>query len=200
MEKEMKLLERNLKYKAHRVKVYEDVIKTPEGNKVFFDYVENRNGSGVLLVDDDGKLLFVKQYRNCIDAMDLEIPAGCAEPEDFKDGNPESAARFTKEDFSSEDNPFYICAMREAEEETGLVPEKLEFINYIIAAVGLFSERTAVYIGRDLKKGKMDRDDDEFIDIIRLSLDEAMEYIRTGKINDSKTIIAIMAYKLSICS
>ena len=192
----MKLLERNLRYKGHRVKVFEDVMETPDGEKVYYDFVENRNGSGVLLVDDDGKLLFVKQYRNCIDDMDIEIPAGCAETGDFEYNyagtDKKSPKDFTREDFESPENPFYLCALREAEEETGLIPEKLEFISYIIAAVGLFSERTAVYIGRDLKKGKLNRDPDEFIDIIRLSLDEALEYVRDGRIVDSKTILAIM--------
>ncbi len=192
----MKLLERNLRYKGHRVKVYEDVMETPDGEKVYYDFVENRNGSGVLLVDAEGKLLFVKQYRNCIDDMDIEIPAGCAETGDFEYNyagtDKKSPKDFTREDFESSENPFYLCALREAEEETGLIPEKLEFISYIIAAVGLFSERTAVYIGRDLKKGKLNRDPDEFIDIIRLSLDEALEYVRDGRIVDSKTILAIM--------
>ena len=55
----MELIERKLKYKAHRVKVYEDKLTTPDGETVYYDYVENRNGSGVLLIDNEGKLLFV---------------------------------------------------------------------------------------------------------------------------------------------
>ena len=60
------LLKRDIKYKAHRVKVYEDTLVRPDGKKVYYDFVENRNGSGVLLVDKDENLLFVKQYRNSI--------------------------------------------------------------------------------------------------------------------------------------
>ena len=142
-----KLLNRELKYKAHRVKVFEDTLERPDGEKVYYDFVENRNGSGVLLVDNEGKLLFVKQYRNSIDDFDIEIPAGCAEIDDF-----ESGFKFenSRQSFESSDNPFFKCALREAEEETGLIPKKLTFVNYIIAAAGLFSERTAVYIGTDL--------------------------------------------------
>ncbi|MBR6402426.1 MAG: NUDIX hydrolase [Eubacterium sp.] len=210
----MDLIERKLKYKAHRVKVYEDKLTTPDGETVFYDFVENRNGSGVLLIDDEERLLFVKQYRNCINDMDIEIPAGCAEINDFSDvpSNPSmkgtsddatkptdvravNASGYTREDFENPENPYYICAVREAEEETGLIPDELYFVNYIIAAVGLFSERTAVYIGTKLKKGEQCPDDDEYIDIIKLTLDEALAYIYDGKINDSKTILSILAYK-----
>ena len=191
----IKLLKRTLKYKAHRVKVYEDELLSPEGAKLYYDFVENRNSSGVLLVDKDEKLLFVRQYRNCIDDMDVEIPAGCAETQDF-DLDAAVSSDNSKLPENSRNSAYYICAIREAQEETGYIPGNLIFVNYIIAAVGLFSERTAVYIGTDLQDGDMNRDDDEYIDIIKLSLDEALQWINEGKINDSKTIIAVMAYSL----
>lgn len=192
------LLKRDIKYKAHRVKVYEDTLVRPDGKKVYYDFVENRNGSGVLLVDKDEKLLFVKQYRNSINDYDIEIPAGCAEnfDADSRDVKNQTKEAYNADDFLKADNPFYKCAIREAQEETGLIPGKLHFVNYIIAAAGLFSERTAVYIGSDLEEGSLNRDEDEFIEIIKLSPEEAMDYINMGRINDSKTIIAIQAYML----
>ena len=193
----MKLNKRTLKYKAHRVKVFEDEIITPEGEKVYYDFVENRNGSAVLLVDPDGKLLFVKQYRNSVDRYDIEMPAGCVEAKDFEDGIVKDYDGAKVSDFSSPDNPFYKCALRESEEETGLIPRNLDFVNYIIASVGLFSERTAVYIGLDTKSGKENPDFDEFLDLIRLTPEEAMDYIKTGQINDSKTIIAIQYFYMN---
>lgn len=190
----MRLDKRVLKYMGHRVKVYEDEIITPEGEKVFYDFVENRNGSAVLLVDPDGKLIFVRQYRNSVDRYDIEMPAGCVEAKDFEDGVVKDYDGVEPSDFGLENNPFYKCALRESEEETGLIPEKLDFVNYIIASVGLFSERTAVYIGLDTKMGKENPDSDEFLDLIRLTPDEAMEYVKNGMINDSKTIIAIQYF------
>ena len=194
--KRMKLLNRELKYRAHRVKVYEDTIEKPTGEKVYYDFVENRNGSGVLLVDNSGKLLFVKQYRNSINDMDIEIPAGCAE--DVDNGDTASGQEYSRADFESRENPFYRCALREAEEETGFIPGKLTFVSYIIAAAGLFSERTAVYIGTELEEGKVSRDPDEYIEIVKLTVEEALDYIHDGLITDSKTIIAIQYYAMKM--
>ena len=189
----LKMLSRTLLYKGHRVKVYEDVLEKPDGEKVYYDYVENRNGSGVLLVDEDGKLIFVRQYRTVIDDMDIEIPAGCIESgDDIVSGQDAEGSTFAR---IESDDMFRKCALREAEEETGLIPGKLFLVNKMVAAVGLFSERTAIYIGTELTKGSINRDSDEYIDIIKLTLEEAVDYVYQGKIVDSKTIIAIFAYK-----
>ena len=58
MDKRIKKIDRTLKYEGHRVKVYEDTMLTPDGEKLYYDYVENRNGAAVLLVDAEGKLVF----------------------------------------------------------------------------------------------------------------------------------------------
>ena len=177
----MKRLDRTLIFKGNRVEVYEDVILKPDGEEVRYDFVHNRSGAGILLVDrafvngeEKEELIFVKQYRNTLDDYDIEIPAGCQ--------------NYPEEDFKE-------CALREAEEETGFIPEKVFYITKMIAAVGLFDERTAIFIGTDLRTGQIKRDDDEYIELIRMSLDEAVRNIYEHKIIDSKTIIAILAYK-----
>ena len=190
MSDKIRKIERTLKYTGHRVKVYEDTMITPEGEKLYYDYVENRNGAGILLVDEDGKLVLVRQYRQVLDGESIEIPAGCMEPDDVAGSSAGNQAAGAPED---------ILTKGEAEEETGLVPGKLHFINYIVASVGLFSERTAVFIGTDCKPGDINRDSDEYMDVIRITPDEALKYVETGKIHDSKTIIAIYAYLLKFC-
>ena len=190
---EFKRIKRELKYEAHRVKVYEDEYERPDKVHVHYDYVENRNGAGVLLVDDEGMPILVKQYRITLDRCDLEIAAGC-----YEDDESETKEGSYEGEESGNLKKAKMAALREAEEETGLIPAKLELVNNIIAAVGLFSERTAIFIGTDLKEGKIKRDPDEFIDLVKLSLDEALNMIKTGEICDSKTIIAILYYALNI--
>ncbi|MBO6166129.1 MAG: NUDIX hydrolase [Eubacterium sp.] len=190
MGKRLKKIDRKLKYEGHRVKVYEDTILTPDGETLYYDYVENRNGAAVLLVDEDERLVFVKLYRQALDGDSVEIPGGCMEPSDVT----LSEDILTKAEAPEDMEAFISCAKREAEEETGLIPGKLTFINYIVASVGLFSERTAVFIGTDCTAGSVKRDSDEYMDVIRLTVDEAVDYINKGLIHDSKTILAVYAY------
>lgn len=190
MGKRLKKIDRKLKYEGHRVKVYEDTILTPDGETLYYDYVENRNGAAVLLVDEDERLVFVKLYRQALDGDSVEIPGGCMEPSDVT----LSEDILTKAEAPEDMEAFISCAKREAEEETGLIPGSLTFINYIVASVGLFSERTAVFIGTDCTAGSVKRDSDEYMDVIRLTVDEAVDYINRGLIHDSKTILAVYAY------
>ena len=125
-------------------------------------------------MDDEEQVILVKQYRNVEDRVLLEIPAGILEPDDE----------------STE-----ITAVREAEEETGLIPEKRYKIGNMINAVGLFDEHTAVYVGKELKKGARHLDPEESIDLVRIPFTEALDMIYRGEIYDGKTVIALLGYQ-----
>jgi len=161
-------------FQGHRVKVYEDELVRPDGETVFYDLVENRDGAAILLVDENENLIFVKQYRNVLDSETMEIPAGSLDPGD---------------------TDFLVTALREAEEETGFVPQKTDYITTMLASSGLFTEKTAVYIGTELRPGKIHRDPDEFINVIHVPLEKACQMIYRGELCDAKTILAILAYR-----
>lgn len=172
--KETKRIDRILKYEAHRVKVYEDILEQSDGTILHYDYVKNRDGAAVLLVDENEDVIFVRQYRSVEDKVILEIPAGVSEPEDP----------------STE-----VTALREAEEETGLIPGRMKLIGNITNAVGLFDEHTAVYVGKDLKKGVRNLDPEEAIDLVKMPFSEALSKVYTGEIYDGKTVISILGYQ-----
>ncbi len=169
-----KRLDRILKYEAHRVKVYEDVLKLPNGKIQHYDYVKNRDGAAILLVDEEECVLLVRQYRNVEDDFTLEIPAGVTDPED---ATPEATA------------------IREAKEETGFYPGKTVQVGRVLNAAGLFDEHTSIFLGTDLKEEKLEADPEESIEVLRIPLEEAVRMIYSGQIIDGKTIIALLAYK-----
>ena len=116
----------------------------------------------------------VHQYRNALERMTVEIPAGARD----------NAQEDTK-----------VCAARELEEETGYRSDNLEFLISLKATVAYDNEFIDIYVARDLKPGKQHLDQYEFIELEPMELDELCERIYAGKIQDGKTVAALMAYK-----
>ena len=172
--KKTKLLDRILKYEAHRVKVYEDILELPDGRIQHYDYVKNRDGAAILLVDGEERVLLVRQYRNVEDDFTLEIPAGVMDPED---ATPE------------------VTAVREAKEETGYYPKRIFSVGRVLNAAGLFDEHTSVFLGKELEAEKLEADPEESIEVHRIPFAEALQMIYDGRIIDGKTIIALLAYQ-----
>lgn len=173
-QKEMKFkrIKKEMAYQAHIFDVYNDYLELPDGRQVVYDYIDHVAGACVLPVDADGKLIFVRQYRNTIDQMTYEVPAGCID---------------VGEDAEA-------CALRELREETGYDAGRLTFVTKTVLAIGTSNEQTYIYIGTDLQQRETKYDDNEFIDVHKFSLTQVVDMIRRGEIVDSKTLIAIFAY------
>ena len=144
----------------------------PDGDTAMREVVEKHNASAIVPVDNDGNIIMVRQYRHPARDLVLEIPAGT-----FEDG----------------EDP-YECASRELEEEIGYKAEGLTYINWTYASVGICTERIYLYIADRLTRGVQKLDKDEFIDVEKYSLEDAMSMIFDGTITDSKTVMGILAY------
>ncbi len=169
-----------LMYDSKIVSLYKDYLRTPKGNIVEYDYIKHKSGggAGALIVDDKEYTYLVKQYRNSLDKINVEIPAG---------------------GYSYIGEEGIKCAIREVEEEIGFIPQKMYHVSNMISSVGTFDEKTDIYIGIDLVPGKRKLDPDEFIDIIYIPVEDAINMIYSGEIIDSKTIVALLAYKDMKC-
>lgn len=139
---EIKRLNRELVYKGAIIDMYQDTVQIPNGNIAKWDFIGHKGAAAVVPVTEDGRILMVKQYRNALDRMTLEIPAG------GRDGA---------------DEPFIACAARELEEETGYRSEDLEFLISIQTTVAFCNERIDVFVARNLKKTSQHLDEDEFV-------------------------------------
>ena len=165
-----------LAYRAHVFDVYNDYLVLPDGRKVVYDLIKHLSGSCVLPVCNDGRIILVRQYRNSIDEITYEVPAGFIDAGE----TPEEAA------------------IRELREETGYIAGDVEYVTKTVLAIGTSDEQTYIYIGRNLTAGKKELDENEFINCECLSLDDIDRMITNGEIVDSKTLIAIYAYKCSL--
>lgn len=142
-----------------------------EGEHTYKREVVHHSGSAVIIpVHDDGTVVLVRQYRHPAVRYLLEAPAGT-----LADGErPE------------------VGAARELQEELGLVATRLEKLSEFFVSPGFLEEKMWVFLAAELTEGKQKLDDDEFLDIVRLPISEALEMITSGEIQDAKTIIGLM--------
>ena len=171
---EMKRLKRELMYKGAILDIYKDTMQFANGTTEEWDFVSHRKGAAAVLpVLPDGRVILVRQYRNALERETLELPAGCRD---------------------SLDEDTKLTAARELEEETGYHSDQISFLLSLRTTVAVCDEFVDVYLAENLVPGEQHLDDSESIDVEIYSLDEVCEMIYAGKMQDSKTVAAILAY------
>lgn len=173
MEKDLieKCLESSEIYVGKILNVKKDKVELPNGHTSYREWVSHPGAAAIIPYFSDGKIALVKQFRYPINKITLEIPAG----------------KFDKQGENPEE-----CALRELNEETGLIAEKITKLATIATTVGFSNEYIHIFLGENITQGKQCPDDDEFINCVFLSLNEAIEKIQTGEIFDSKSVIALL--------
>lgn len=148
-------------------------VVLPNGNQATREIVRHPGGVGIVAVDEDDMIYLVKQYRIPYDDILLEIPAGKLD-----------VAEDTLE-----------AAKRELSEETGLEAEQWEFMGCFYPSVGFCDENLRLYMATRLSLGEMHTDDDEFLNVIKMPFEDAVEMCIDGRIKDGKTIAGILKAK-----
>ncbi|PIW32124.1 MAG: NUDIX hydrolase [Nitrosopumilales archaeon CG15_BIG_FIL_POST_REV_8_21_14_020_37_12] len=149
--------------------VYDGII---EGRKVKREMIEHRGAAAMLAFDENDKIILVKQHRFPHGYV-LEIPAGTLE----KNEDP------------------IKCAFRELEEETGYRAKKMTWLISFYPSIGYNSEIIHCYVASGLKKtADLKLDADEILSVEKIELRKLIKMIKDGKIQDSKTICAVMTY------
>ena len=146
-------------------------VTCPDGQTAAREIVVHRGAAAVVPVFEDGTTLLVRQHRGSVDRVTLEIPAG-------------------KLDHVGED-PLQ-CAVRELEEETGLKAESMTLLTSVLTTPGFCTEQIGIYLAQGLSQGETHPDEDEFLDLVRMPLEEAVELVMRGEIRDGKTICGLL--------
>ena len=168
-----KRLKRDLVQKGSIIDFYKDTIEVNGMKQTTFDFINHKGASAMIPVDQDGKILMVRQYRNAVDSYTLEIPAGGLNPgEDSK-----------------------TCAIRECEEETGYKAGEVHHLIDVYTTVAFSNEKICIYYTTGITPTKQNLDEDEFVTIERHSLEDLSKMILNGEILDAKTVAALLAYK-----
>jgi ADP-ribose pyrophosphatase len=163
---------------VHRGRIVDlavDKVRFPDGSTGELELVRHSGAAAVVpIVDEtdpaDPVLLLLRQFRYAAGGELYEVPAGRPD---------------------SDTEPWEVCARRELEEETGFRAGALEYLTGIWTTPGFTDELIHLFLARDLSPGKVATDADEFLEVVRMPLSEALDRIDRGEISDAKSICAL---------
>lgn len=157
-------------FSGRLVKLRVDTVRLPDGRQTTREVVVHRGAVAMVPMIDADRILMVRQFRQAAGEVLMEIPAGTLEPGE---------------------DPVQ-CAMRELQEEIGYGAADMSLMFRSYLAPGYSSEMLHTFLARDLTKVSAERDSDEFIEVVEVPLDGAIELIRGGQIKDAKTVCGVL--------
>jgi len=162
-------LDSALVYDGDFIKVRKDHASLPDGQVHTREYIVHPGAVAVLALLDSGKLVMERQFRYAPRREFIEIPAGKID--------------------KGED--ILACGQRELLEETGYVAREWTHLGTAWPGIGYSDERIEYFLARGLSHRGSEPDDGEFLEVFELPVEEAVEWARLGKIDDSKTIVGL---------
>ena len=168
-----KLISEEEMYHGPRFNVTQKIYLRDDGTKIVRDIVNPGEAAVILPITDNNEVLFITQYRESVNKVSMELPAGMIEP----DEEPIDTAK------------------RELEEETGLKCNNIEPLISLYPSTGYTSEKVHIFLAKNLEKGKQKLDDtEEILSIKKIKIEDCVEMIKDGKLENATQIIAILLY------
>ena len=158
-------------YNGHVINLEKWDVTLPNGKPAMREVAIHKGASAIVPVDDEGYVYLVRQFRTPLQRVLTEVPAG-------------------KLDSAGEDH--LVAAKRELHEETGFTAKKWTHLVDLATTPGFCTETISLYLAEGLTRGETDFDDDEFLDLVRMPLNEAVRTALTGGFEDAKTIAALL--------
>lgn len=155
-----------------------DTIERADGSRGTREIAGHPGAVAILAIDDEDRVLLVRQYRVAVGEALLEIPAGTLD---------------VAEDGSVEDPD--LAAPRELEEETGMRAGSWRLIARFFTAPGFASELMHLYLATDLRPADGERlhpDEDEHLLLERMPIAEALAAAERGEFRDGKSLVGLL--------
>lgn len=163
-------------FKGKKFSVRVDTITDRPGHTYKREIVVHGGAVVMVPVTKEGKLVLVRQWRRAAGKVLLELPAGTVD----------------------EGEPPLETAKRELQEEIGFKANRITPLGGFYSAPGILTEYLHLYLAEDLQESQLDPDENEELDLIEMTLDEALDAIEKGEIEDAKSIAGLSRYYLRL--
>lgn len=159
-------------YEGNILNLRRDTVTVKNG-KSKREIIEHNGGAVIVPLTEDNEVVMVRQYRKPAERVVLEVPAG---------------------KIDSGEEPL-TTAIRELREETGYTADHIRFLTKMYPSVGYSEEVLYLYLCQGLTPGEANPDENEALDVEKISLEELYQMIMHGEIQDAKTQVAILMTK-----
>ena len=160
-------------YRGKILNLHRDLVRLENGKTTAREVVEHHGGVAVLALDDQENVFFVRQFRYPFRAVLQELPAGKLELGE----DPET------------------CGRRELEEECGYRAEEFLPLGKLYPTCAYDTEVIHLFLARKLQPSRQHLDENEFLTVEKLPLEQAMELVFSGQLPDAKTQLALLKYQ-----
>lgn len=157
-------------YRGRLLHVVEDAVRLPDGRTATREYIRHPGAVMVVPFTERGDVVLVRQFRYALKRHFIEIPAGKIEPGEAP----------------------LMTGRRELREECGIEAASWHHLTTVQPCVGYSDEHIELYVARELTRVASSPAEGEFIETLELGLDEAMAWVREGRITEVKTLIGLM--------
>jgi ADP-ribose pyrophosphatase len=157
-------------YDGVLLQVRRDTVRLPDGRTAVREYIEHPGAVTILPILDSGELVMERQYRYPVGRELYELPAGKIDPGEAT----------------------VATAKRELLEETGYVAREWRHLTTFHPVVGYSTERIELWLASGLVHHGRTLDDGEFLETFPVTLATALDWVRTGRISDAKTIVGVL--------
>ena len=159
-------------FKGKLLDVRRDTVRLPDGKLGTREYIVHPGAVLMVPVLPDGRLVMLRQFRYPVGRVMIEFPAGKLDPGETP----------------------LATAERELREEAGYTAARWDRLGSIHSVVGYSTEAIEFYTARDLTHVGAALDEEEFLDVGIMSLDEMLNALDRGDITDAKTVAALLLY------
>lgn len=162
-------------YEGKVIALRVEEVELPDGNRAKRELIKHPGAVAVIAITAEGKLILVEQYRKALERSLIEIPAGKIDPGEAPE----------------------VTAVRELEEETGYGAKEFSYVQSFATSPGFADEVIHLYLAQGLYAidNPAAGDEDEFIELLEVTIEQAEDMVATGEIFDAKTAFAVLYAK-----